>query len=492
MSKLSKSFIRLYSRSISGDVKSFNSIPGPKSLPIIGTLWLYLPIIGKYRLNRLHHNGFLKLREFGPLIREEIIPGVPLVWVFKPEDIETVYRCEGRYPERRSHLILEHYRLSRPKFYNSGGLLPTNGPEWGRLRKIIQKDISKLQNVRVYLPNADKTIKRFLYLRAYYETSDFLPELNRLFLELIGLVCFDESLGCFEESEWNPKSRTSNLIKATETINGVVHRTDNELPLWKYFSTPAYRKFSWAHQYLESTALEFLGKKSKQLEENSKPVKSLSLLDQFLQNKDLNEKDILGVMVDFLLAGIDTTSYTASFALYHLARNEEKQEKMFLELKNLMSATESITEDILQRSTYTKAVMKELHRMNPISIGIGRILAEDAILSNYRVPAGTVVITQNQVSCLLPEYFTKPNEFIPERWLRAAGREQIHPYLVLPFGHGPRSCIARRLAEQNLQLFLMNVVRKFRVKWLGDDLDCVSVQINKPDKPVRVCFETRL
>lgn len=85
------------------------------------------------------------------------------------------------------------------------------------------------------------------------------------------------------------------------------------------------------------------------------------------------------------------TSYTASFALYHLARNEEKQEKMFLELKNLMSATESITEDILQRSTYTKAVMKELHRMNPISIGIGRILAEDAILSNYRVPAGVSV-----------------------------------------------------------------------------------------------------
>lgn len=69
----------------------------------------------------------------------------------------------------------------------------------------------------------------------------------------------------------------------------------------------------------------------------------------------------------------------------------------------------------------------------------------------------TVVVTQNQVSCRLPEYFSNPNDFLPERWLREAGGKQLHPFLVLPFGHGPRSCIARRLAEQNLQLFLMNV-----------------------------------
>lgn len=109
------------------------------------------------------------------------------------------------------------------------------------------------------------------------------------------------------------------------------------------------------------------------------------------------------------------TAFTASFALYHLARNQEKQEKMFFELKHLMSATESITEDMLQKSKYTKAVIKELHRMNPVSVGIGRILANDAVLSNYRVPAGvsdshygrqTMFKTFNEFCCrpsLLPK-----------------------------------------------------------------------------------------
>lgn len=86
------------------------------------------------------------------------------------------------------------------------------------------------------------------------------------------------------------------------------------------------------------------------------------------------------------------------------------------------------------------------------------------ILPNVLFVWQTMVVTQNQISCRLPQYFPNPNEFIPERWIRGHQlHKNIHPYLVLPFGHGPRACIARRLAEQNLQLFLMNV-RDFNVK----------------------------
>jgi ecdysteroid 25-hydroxylase CYP302A1 len=80
---------------------------------------------GKYNFERLHHNGQKKLQEYGPIVREEIVPGVFLVWVFTPSDIENVFRNEGRYPERRSHLALEKYRNDHLNVYNSGGLLPT-------------------------------------------------------------------------------------------------------------------------------------------------------------------------------------------------------------------------------------------------------------------------------------------------------------------------------------------------------------------------------
>jgi ecdysteroid 25-hydroxylase CYP302A1 len=115
----------LLSTKVPAACREFNEIPGPKSLPLIGTLYQYLPVFGKYKFDRLHRNGLAKLRQYGPVVREDIVPGVSIVWIFKPEDVEVLYRKEGRYPKRHSHLALQKYRLNKPDIYNTGGLLPT-------------------------------------------------------------------------------------------------------------------------------------------------------------------------------------------------------------------------------------------------------------------------------------------------------------------------------------------------------------------------------
>lgn len=80
---------------------------------------------GEYKFDHLDRNGMRKLKKYGSIVREDIIPSVKVIWLFKPEDFEVLFRHEGRYPERRSHLALQKYRLDRPDVYNSGGLLPT-------------------------------------------------------------------------------------------------------------------------------------------------------------------------------------------------------------------------------------------------------------------------------------------------------------------------------------------------------------------------------
>lgn len=58
--------------------------------------------------------------------------------------------------------------------------------------------------------------------------------------------------------------------------------------------------------------------------------------------------------------------------------------------------------------------------------------------------------------------FKDASKFNPDRWLGDA-RGSINPYLVLPFGHGMRSCIARRLAEQNILTLLLRVSNEILV-----------------------------
>jgi ecdysteroid 25-hydroxylase CYP302A1 len=77
------------------------------------------------------------------VVKEKVFGGLSIVWLFHPDDIKTLFENEGKYPSRRSHLALKKYRKEKPEFYNNGGLLPTNGPEWARMRKAAQKPLTK-------------------------------------------------------------------------------------------------------------------------------------------------------------------------------------------------------------------------------------------------------------------------------------------------------------------------------------------------------------
>lgn len=57
-------------------------------------------------------------------------------------------------------------------------------------------------------------------------------------------------------------------------------------------------------------------------------------------------------------------------------------------LRLLADLRTPVTPEILARAEYLKAVLKESFRLNPVSVGIGRILTEDAIFSGYNVPKG--------------------------------------------------------------------------------------------------------
>ncbi|XP_017887068.2 cytochrome P450 302a1, mitochondrial, partial [Ceratina calcarata] len=469
------------------EAKPFSDIPGPKSFPIIGTFYKYLPLIGEYSFTNLYDTGRKRLKQFGPLVREEIVPNVNVLWVFRPEDIAEILKAEsGLHPERRSHLALLKYRKDRKQIYNTGGLIATNGPEWWRIRKEFQKVTSKPQNVINYLQETDQVVQEFVDLCGKEKFADLLPILSRLYLELTGLVVFDERLNSLSKEERRPDTTSSKLIKAAITTNSAILKLDNGLRLWRYFNTPLYKKLENAQSYMESVALDLVSRKKI----DAKSRQNKSLLNAYFENPAIDIKDIVGMACDMLLAGIDTTTYSTAFCLYHLARNEHVQEKLRSEAERLLTcADQPLTADAIRNASYTKAVIKESLRLNPISVGIGRILQTDVVLNGYLVPKGTVVVTQNQIICRLPEYFDEPDSFIPERWLRdqSEGDERlnpgksVHPYVLLPFGHGPRSCIARRFAEQNMQVLLLRICQRLKFRWDGNELGMTSVLINKPN-----------
>lgn len=263
----------------------------------------------------------------------------------------------------------------------------SNGEEWWKIRSELQKGLAAPKSVRNFLPHADEVVKEFVQTLPeiyddHQQIPDMLDEISRLNLELLCLMIFDKRLNSFSESERQPDSRSSKLIRASDDSNSTILSLDQGFQLWRYFETVTYRKLRKSQEYLEKFSIEMVQEKMKNPDDDD------SLLGQYLKNPNLDVKDLYGMAADSMLAGIDTTAYSLSFALYYISNDRRIQDLMFQEaLSVLPTENASITPSIVNSEIpYTRAVLKETFRLNPISVGIGRISNRDMILDGYHVP----------------------------------------------------------------------------------------------------------
>lgn len=103
--------------------RSMSEMPGPSIYNLIKNTILPSGKYYKAGLKQIHQ----KLnQEYGSVVS---FPGMfgrsPMVFVYDANDVETVFRNEGRWPDRRSFEFIQDYRKKfQPElFKNSGGLL---------------------------------------------------------------------------------------------------------------------------------------------------------------------------------------------------------------------------------------------------------------------------------------------------------------------------------------------------------------------------------
>lgn len=91
-------------------------------------------------------------------------------------------------------------------------------------------------------------------------------------------------------------------------------------------------------------------------------------------------------------------------------------------------------------------------------------------------------------------HFPHSNKFIPERWLKNDDSEAetgcpsartAHPFVFIPFGFGPRSCIGRRFAEMEVEIILARFVRQYHIEWNYPPIEYVNSIILSPVSELR-------
>ncbi|XP_042877020.1 cytochrome P450 6k1-like isoform X2 [Penaeus japonicus] len=161
----------------------------------------------------------------------------------------------------------------------------------------------------------------------------------------------------------------------------------------------------------------------------------------------------------FLIAGYETTATTLGFSAFLLAKNPNAQDKLRREIQDLVHEEGDITYQGVMEAKFLDACLMETLRLFSPAPFIERLCTRD-----YRLPGTDLTIRAGdkvQVPVWSihhdPKYWPEPEEYRPERFLpenKTSARSVAH----MPFGLGPRNCLAMRFALMEAKTVLSKLL----------------------------------
>jgi cytochrome P450 len=203
------------------------------------------------------------------------------------------------------------------------------------------------------------------------------------------------------------------------------------------------------------------------------------------ENQLVDELNIL------LVAGHETSANALAWACYLLARHPDIQQKLADEVERELPAGQEPEFQDLPRLPYALQVVQEAMRLYPPAWIIDRVATEDDDFQGQRIAKGSVfslyVYGLHHHAGLWPD----AEAFRPERFA-AEAQPALPTYGYLPFGGGPRLCVGSHFALTELQLVLIQTLRRYRVLPTASTPPGMNPLVTlRPDGELRLRFERR-
>ncbi|XP_047340609.1 cytochrome P450 78A7 [Impatiens glandulifera] len=177
----------------------------------------------------------------------------------------------------------------------------------------------------------------------------------------------------------------------------------------------------------------------------------------------LEEEDMVAVLWEMIFRGTDTTALLTEWVMAELVLNRTVQSKLKTEIQS-----QPINGIDLSKLPYLQAVVKETLRVHPPGplLSWSRLSISDVCVSNGMViPAGTTAMVNMWAICHDPTIWSDPFVFKPERFLPEAGGAHVDvrgsDMRLAPFGAGRRVCPGKNLGLATVSLWVAELVRNF-------------------------------
>ncbi|XP_075465760.1 sterol 26-hydroxylase, mitochondrial-like [Ascaphus truei] len=470
-------------------IKTFEDLPGPSLLTNI--YWIFL----RGYILHSHELQFIYKKNYGPMWKSSL-GQYTSVNIADVEILETLLRQEGKYPMRSD---MEHWKEHRRQRDLSYGPFTEEGHRWHNLRSVLNKRMLKPAEAVLYTGVVNEVVTDFLVrlreIRKETPSGDMVNDvanhLYRFAFEGISYILFETRIGCLEKEIPTETQKfidsIGSMLRNSVYVTVLPKWTKEVFPYWKRYIDSSDNIFAFGKKLIDQK----MEKVQAQLERGEEVEGEY--LTYLLSSGKLTSKEVYGSVAELLLAGVDTTSNTLSWSLYHLARNPEIQNALYQEVISVAPGESIPSAEDISRMPLLKAVIKETLRMYPVVPTNSRVAVDKPIIiGDYCFPKDTLFALSHYAISRDETNFPEPNKFNPQRWFRD-GQMKHHPFSSIPFGYGVRACVGRRIAELEMHMALSRIIQKFelRPEPLAGEIKAIARIVLTPQKPINLQFLER-
>jgi len=196
------------------------------------------------------------------------------------------------------------------------------------------------------------------------------------------------------------------------------------------------------------------------------------------------------MVLNFLLAGRDTTAQGLTWTFFELAQHADILDKARAEVQAVCGSGD-VTCQHVKDLPYIRAILDENQRLHPsVPIDGKMAVSKDVLPDGTVVPTGCFVQISAWAQGRSVEIWGQDAAiFRPERWLERGSKPSSFEFIA--FNAGLRECLGKRLAELEMAVLVATLIRDFdfalAVEPASISYDTQLTLGCKPGMPMRVC-----
>ena len=383
-------------------------------------------------------------REYGPVVRGRFANQF-FYMVSDPDAVQRI--LQDRYRQYVKGKFFEPVRL-----LIGNGLASSEGAFWLRQRRLMQPEFHR-QRIAAFAETMVRRADIMAHSWASAVESGKPVDVAEEMTQLTMLIIVETMFG------------SDGLEHQREVMSAVVRLLEEvkfrfDVPFYPPLNvpTPRNREVRVAKARLD-TAMQRIVDQRRSSEPRADLLGMLLAVKDADTGEGMTDGQIRDEVVTIFVAGHETTAVLLAWAICLIAAHPEVESRVMAEFAAVLNGRLPVFEDV-PRLVYTRRILDETLRLYPPAWITNRECLEEDVLCDYRIPAGAFVTFSPYVIHRLPEYWSDPEKFDPDRFLpeRSGGRPK---FAYLPFGGGPHQCIGNQFALTEAALVLATVLQRY-------------------------------